>query len=113
MNAGSPNTLRTAGGEGFGAVDHDQQPAVGMRPPGDEIGEQGGDDGLVLAVAQPRPTGTLVPSASIASATTHQASAKGTSWSINAARSSSERSAHQLVQLRVGGGPEPAAHRRT
>jgi hypothetical protein len=83
---------RTAVARAWRAVDHDQQPAVGVEAPVDQLGEQGGDDGLVLDVAHHRPTGTLVPSPPIASATTQQASANGTPSSINAARSNSERS---------------------
>ena len=45
--------LGHAGGEGLGPVDHYQQPGLGLQPSGDQVGEQGGDYGLVLGVAEP------------------------------------------------------------
>ena len=62
--------LGHAGGEGLGPVDHDQQVSVGLQSSGDQVGEKGGDQGLVLGVAQPQPTGTLVPSVVMTKAAT-------------------------------------------
>jgi hypothetical protein len=58
-NAVSSNTLRTAVARALVAVDHDQQPAVGVEALGDEIGEQGGDDADRYVAAGQGQAGTI------------------------------------------------------
>jgi len=45
--------------QGLGAIDDAQHAGFGGEPPGDEVGQQGGDHRLVLGVAEPEPDGHL------------------------------------------------------
>ena len=51
--------LGHAGRQGFGAVDDDEHPGLRRQAAGHQVGQQGGDHGLVLGVAQPQPDGDL------------------------------------------------------
>jgi hypothetical protein len=110
---GVADHLAHRGGEGVGAVDHDQQPAVGVAAPGEEIGEQGGDDGLVSVSPHHGPSGTW---SGRRRRQRHDPTGVGDVHAVVHQRRQvelGEVAAQQLVLLRVGGGREPAAHRRT
>src|ERR1019366_258010 len=51
--------LLDARGERLGPVDDAEQARVGGEATGNEVGQQGGDHGLVLGVAEPEPDGDL------------------------------------------------------
>ncbi len=51
--------LLDARGERLGAVDDAEHARLDVEAPGHQIGQQGGDDGLVLGVAEPEPDGDL------------------------------------------------------
>jgi hypothetical protein len=105
--------LAHRGGEGLAPSITTSSPPSVVRPRATRSASGAVTTVLFSVSPNHRPTGTLVPSAPIASATTHQASAKCTPSSINAARSSSEGSRLINSSSCVGGGLEPAAHRRT
>ena len=54
-NGSFPEDLGDGGGQGLGPVDDDQQAGIKAQASGHHVGEQGGDDRLVLGVAQPQP----------------------------------------------------------
>ena len=79
-------------GQRLGAVDDHQQPPGGVQTSALEVGEQVAHHGGVLGRTLPQPTGSLAPSAKIASATTQQRSATWMPSSSSAAMCSCDRS---------------------
>lgn len=109
---GVAEDLAHCGGEGLGSVDDHEQPPVGAEPSIDEVGQQLGDDGLVLAVSQPQAHGHL--GAVGADGQGHHAAVLGEVHAVEHQRHHvqvGQVTGHELIECLLRLSHEPPRHR--